>query len=471
MSSKIVCHLVKPKRRNSQGRLVCAKYWRVRYKLRGQRRWQEKSLGVVDKQTAEAELSKFRVEHEHEAAGIVAPKPLREAAGTPMSEHLREFLEDRRSRGRDKRYVYNLDLRLTRLLDDCGWKYPRDVTQDSFAAWRAGARDHDTGEKLAAKTLNDYLDAVVALLRWMQQRGRIISCPLIKSQLRVDGREAEKKVRRRALTDDEARRLLDVAGKHRRGRYKPVILAALLTGLRHSELKALQWGDVHLEALKPFLSVRATTTKNGKPAAFLLRDDLVDELRRARPIDASETDRVCAWVPNYRTFRRLLKRAGIALNDASGRKVDFHALRKTYNTNLHRAGVSEAVHMQLMRVTDRRLIDKTYLDASQLPILDALERLPRFETGHATIAVATGTNGADLGSPNSHTRGQENSTHGAVLGCPQVSCSVSMSGGGEMQNRPENPSDCARLSEDVPACPGVEKDAADRSRTCTSCGH
>src|SRR5581483_12511388 len=80
MSSKIVCHLVKPKRRNSQGRLVCAKYWRVRYKLRGQRRWQEKSLGVVDKQTAEAELSKFRVEHEHEAAGIVAPKPLREAA-------------------------------------------------------------------------------------------------------------------------------------------------------------------------------------------------------------------------------------------------------------------------------------------------------------------------------------------------------------------------------------------------------
>lgn len=440
MSMKVIAHLVKPKRRRN-GRVRTGKFFRIRWKFAGERRYHEEPIGIVDRQVADKRLMDFRREKESEAAGIVAPKPLRDAAVTSMSVHLQEFLDDRRARGRDERYVYNLNLRLTRLLDECQWKLPRDVSAESFAAWRS------SHPKLSAKTLNDYLDAAVAMLRWMQQRGRIIACPLVKALLRVDGREVEKKVQRRALTDDEARRLLEHAGKHRAGRYKPVLLAALLTGLRWSELKGLRWGDVHLDALRAFWTARATTTKNGKPAAFMLRDDLVEELRKIRPGRVDETAAVFEWVPDYRTFRRLLKAAKVDRLDKLKRKVDFHALRKTYNTNLHRAGVSEAVHMQLMRVTDRRLIDKTYLDASQLPILDALDRLPRYEPQVAVaIAAATGTDGPKQVHTKRHTRDTGKGTQAVVNGCPGVSSSVPIAVATTNANRPESPGDCARLS-------------------------
>ena len=221
-----------------------------------------------------------------------------------MLAHLKEFIEDRRKRGRDELYVYHLDRRLQKLLNACGWIFPADVTADSYSCWR-------NDQKLAAKTLNDYLDAMIGLLRWMGQRGRLVACPLTKDQLRIDGRELEKVVRRRAWSDDEASRLLAFAGKHRDGSYKPALLAAIITGLRRGELKKLRWGDLHLSAIddkgrpRPFLTARATTTKNGKLAQILIRDDLLAELERIKPAVACESERVFEYVPDMRTIRAL----------------------------------------------------------------------------------------------------------------------------------------------------------------------
>jgi integrase len=53
---------------------------------------------------------------------------------------------------------------------------------------------------------------------------------------------------RRALSDDEMLRLLAVAGER-----KPVYLMAVHTGLRSSELAALKWSDLHLDAVTPFV--------------------------------------------------------------------------------------------------------------------------------------------------------------------------------------------------------------------------
>jgi integrase len=46
------------------------------------------------------------------------------------------------------------------------------------------------------------------------------------------------------------------------------LLLAMRTGLRRSRLAALKRGDVSLDAVTPFVDVRASTTKNGKPAAI-----------------------------------------------------------------------------------------------------------------------------------------------------------------------------------------------------------
>ena len=82
----------------------------------------------------------------------------------------------------------------------------------------------------------------------------------------------------RALSDDEMKRLLAVAGPR-----KAVYLLGVVTGLRRAELEGLVWSDVHLDALKPFLRARPSTTKNAKLATIFLRDDAAAELRAIKP--------------------------------------------------------------------------------------------------------------------------------------------------------------------------------------------
>jgi hypothetical protein len=68
-------------------------------------------------------------------------------------------------------------------------------------------------------------------------------------------------------------RLLAVAGER-----KPVYLMAVHTGLRRSELAALNWDDLHLDAVTPFVEVRASTTRNSKPAEMRLLCELAAAL-------------------------------------------------------------------------------------------------------------------------------------------------------------------------------------------------
>jgi integrase len=100
------------------------------------------------------------------------------------------------------------------------------------------------------------------------------------------------------LADDEATRLPAAAPDR-----KPLYLTALLTGLRRSEVKALVWGDMHLDAPRPFLTLRASTAKNRKAATIWLRDDLVAELRRIRPSNAGDGVSVFGRLPKMERFR------------------------------------------------------------------------------------------------------------------------------------------------------------------------
>lgn len=222
-------------------------------------------------------------------------------------------------------------------------------------------------------------------------------------------------------------------------------LVAVTTGLRRSELEQLQWGDVHLYALKPFIRVRSTTTKNRKSAVLWLRREVVDELRRVRPADADDASWVFAGgVPDMATFRADLAAAGIAEHDDAGsRKVVFHSLRHTLATNLSRVGVSPRVAMEVMRHSDLRLTMRTYTDAAMLDTSDAVERLPGFDDAPSTSAMTAAATGTDGGPslPLSH----ESSQSGVRSG-PSLSVSVQAGEGGGVENRPQKQGESQRLS-------------------------
>jgi len=337
--------------------------WRCRYRLHNDTGIKDVSLNTADKRVAEKRLRDLVSELEMEAAGILLPKPIREAAARQMSEHLNDYVADLRALGRSDSHINNIEFRVGRLIQECQWKRGVDVTADSFVTWRGK-------QNLAAKTINDYLGGAVSLLNWMKHNKRILDNAL-DSVKKVDTTGEETRIRR-AFTDEEIKRLLNTAGK-----YRPVYLTAVDTGLRRSELAELLWSDLELSAAIPVVHVRASISKNGKATTIPLHPDVVTALRELRNGDQDE-DYVFQRIPRIERFKRDLKKAEIAYVDASGRFADFHALRKTFGTNLMKGNVAPRVAMELMRHSDMRLTAKIYTDAMQLPTAAAIQSLPGF---------------------------------------------------------------------------------------------
>ena len=220
----------------------------------------------------------------------------------------------------------------------------------------------------APKTLNEYLNACNALLNWMTKLGRITDNPLrVVEKINLKGKQQL----RRAMTDDEFSRLLEFAED-----YRLLYLAATYTGLRLNELLKMMVVDVHLDDHHPYLIAQASTTKNGLKATIPLHPKLVhefeDALKQKEPADLVFPQHT---QPDRR-FRRHLKRAGIEQIDATGRKLDFHALRYTFCTKLAKQGVSQRLAQELMRHSDPRLTANIYTDTTHLPTFDAVNNLP-----------------------------------------------------------------------------------------------
>src|ERR1017187_9158751 len=89
------------KRRSRQGgKLQLTRCYYVRYRMGDMPvdRW--KSLGVTDFQVANKKAQEFIQEREREAAGIIEPKVVRDAAHRPLVEHLDDYEADLLTRGR-----------------------------------------------------------------------------------------------------------------------------------------------------------------------------------------------------------------------------------------------------------------------------------------------------------------------------------------------------------------------------------
>ena len=83
-------------------------------------------------------------------------------------------------------------------------------------------------------------------------------------------------------------------------------------------------------------------------------------------------------MPTTKQMREHLAAAGIAYVDDQGRRLDFHALRTTMNTNLGMARASDAERMKLMRLKSHRLMTENYNDSEKVPVADVLAKLPGF---------------------------------------------------------------------------------------------
>jgi hypothetical protein len=166
--------------------------------------------------------------------------------------------------------------------------------------------------------------------------------------------------------------LLAVAGKRRLA-----YLTLLYTGQRKSEVRALVWGDLHLDGPQPYALFRETTTKDKDKRAVPLRQELAEELRRIKPPGVESTDQVFwfRW-PTYDILRSDLKRALIERKDALGRVVHFHSFRKTWQTLGVRYGINQRAAQEVLGHSDANLTAKVYTDVPALALHDEVAKLP-----------------------------------------------------------------------------------------------
>lgn len=377
------------------------------------------SLHTRDKRIASAKFEQLVGDYEREAAGIGLPVSVREASRRPVEELFSKFLADLCARGKSANTQRIYAGALRKLSRECGWALLRDVSASSFVEWR-------NDSNLSPKTKNDFRNVLARFFRWMRRQRFVVENPFEFVDL-VDVRATERE-HRRALRAEEVARLLTVAPPHRRTVYR----MALETGLRRAELNRLRWSDFFLgsggeappvspdtevpgvalpdgatggrspssafaerpgatppplapsTALGgPCVRVPASISKNRRTALLPLGAELAAQLRAEAGAAAPFAFAFKGRVPEVETLRRDLARAGIAYEDELGRKVDLHALRKTFGTALVLSGAAPRVVMEAMRHSDLKLTMKTYMDAGQLPVRQAVALLPwnRVKTG------------------------------------------------------------------------------------------
>lgn len=381
---------VEKRRRRVAGKVVETRSYYLRYKLDWMPVDKWHSLGTTDKQCADKRATEFLQELQREHDGILDAKPIREAARTPLTQHLKDFLADMERRGKAGRGGRDgrlLGGRVGRLLDACGWNLPASVSVDSFVRWRS-----QQTELLGARTLNHYLEGIVCLLNWMERSGRIKTNPLRhvdKVDERVDVRR-----RRQALSDEKLGRL--VRGSGPRG---IIYFTAARTGLRSDELRQVTWADMELDAKPPRVRVRVETAKNKREQFVDLVPEIVEALREYRGASWKASANVFPkGIPRACRLMKDCEKNGIEYCDAEGRYADFHALRHTFGTWLQRNNIPPREIMRQMRHSDYRLTMNTYTDERQLAGYELLKALPRLDGGYtqirAQISGAEGHNGS-----------------------------------------------------------------------------
>jgi integrase len=168
--------------------------------------------------------------------------------------------------------------------------------------------------------------------------------------------DREDNSRVRWLTVEEEERLLAQCVPQ----LKPLVITALHTGFRASELLSLTWGDVDFQ--QGIITVRAAYAKNGESRSVPMNKVLTETLQVIR-INTPGTAQVFCnrkGMP-YRSFRTVFERA---VRRADIQDFTFHDLRHTFASRLVMAGVDLPTVKELMGHKDIKMtLRYTHLSA------------------------------------------------------------------------------------------------------------
>jgi integrase len=387
---------------------------------------QHERKGCPDRRETEAMAAAQEAESSKVRAGLIDPKALgfRSHESRSLASHLADWLADMTARGKTPKHAEQFHeraakvaalVRGVRLADiELGRKGDAleraasalntaltsarlsDLTPERIQA--ALARLRDAGKSL--QTVNHYRAAVRAFVRWAGDTGRLRENPM--RGVKGFNPEEDPRHERRCLTDDELARLVQAA---RNGPFifgMPGPLRAMAyrlaagTGFRAAELRTLTPEAFRLDGPEPTVFLRASATKNRRPAE--------------QPIPLALALDVAAWLrgkaagekvlplhhETAKAIRVDLATAGIPYATDDG-VADFHSLRAYFVSALVRAGATIKEVQTLARHAKPQTTLGHYAKVSVRDLRGAVESLPALDPAREPeVLAATGTHGQHI---------------------------------------------------------------------------
>jgi integrase len=278
--------------------------WWIKITITGRK--VQRSTGTEDKIEAQEFHDKLKAQlWEQERLGVKAQHTWREAVVRWLNE-----TSDKATHGEDKSKLIWLHTYLGDLLLD-------EINLDCIDKIRTAKL-----KEASKPTVNRYLALVRSILiRARDEWEWIDKAPKIRLFKEANDRE-------RSLTQEEAKLLLFELPKHQR----PVVLFALTTGLRLSNVVRLKWAQVNLDLKHAW--IKGSQSKNRSPIAIPLNDLAIEVLQQQL---GKHPDRVFTYLgkpfeaANTKAWKSALIRAGIE-------DFRWHDLRHTWATWQRQAG-------------------------------------------------------------------------------------------------------------------------------------
>ena len=291
-------------------------------------------------------------------------------ARRPIGEHLADYRRDMESRTLAPVRIKNVARQLARICRDCGFATLADIDGGELARWLS----ERTAEGMSPGMRNTFRLEAIAFANWLARTGRWRANNPFSAVPKADAKTNPAR-KRRALTDDELRRLLAVArlrplAEHGRAtvridppagrrmkranwtfadlRFEDLEAAAALakerhaknpdlladleqrgreryltylvlatTGLRKGELAQLTVGQLSLDSDPAFLTLERGQEKNRQGSTLPLRSDVAAELRQWLADRAAARQQAAAQSPAVK-FDPQAARRRVA---ATGRRV------------------------------------------------------------------------------------------------------------------------------------------------------
>ena len=346
--------------------------------------------------------------------------------GKRVKDHLTDFEQNLKDRGRTPAYCQLVTARVRTILDGCEFQQLNDIAAERVESFLAKLKAKGRSQQ----TANFYLVALKNFLNWMVRNRRLTSNPL--ARLQGGNVEVDRRLERRELSEDEIRWLLttSLSGKAVFGltgeeRFK-LYSVALGTGLRASELASLTRQSFDLESDQATVRILAKDEKARRGDTLPLPPDVAKLLRGWLPSLASDAklwpgqwaahkyaskfvqqDLKAAreaWLkaaPSDEEREAMEKTGFLSYRDSEGQQADFHALRHTFLSRLGRSGASAKVMQRLARHSTVGLTLNRYTHAGLFDLQAAVAKLPPLpSTGPKPVAPetirATGTDAVDV---------------------------------------------------------------------------